>query len=153
MASGGKKPKPPELKVIEGNKGKRSIPVLPDLIELDCDPPEYLDAEGVKVWKRIIIEIGSKNLLKSLDEELLGDYCVLCSLAINFAKDLKKKGGRMKDGKLAPAVQGFRDATHHARLMAAELGLTPSARHRGILPGVAKELDQKKRDAKKYGIG
>lgn len=133
MADGGRKPKHPALKKAEGNPGGRPIPKVPAHDKLNTDPPPWLDALAVTVWERVVDAVNPA-LFARWDEDLLGGYCQHMSNAIAASKVVQKKGLTDDRGNKRPEVNIFRDSLHNARLIASELGLTPAARAKGILP-------------------
>lgn len=69
----GRNPKPTHLRLIEGNKGKRSINAnepTPDLLE-DLTAPAHLSADAAKVWGELAPKYRRAMLLTELDAEML----------------------------------------------------------------------------------
>lgn len=133
MAQAGRKPKPAELKEAEGNPGGRPIPEQPDLGAMDALAPDWLDGVGAAVWMRVAGELSALGLLKDADRDLMASYCQHVSNGMQYQRILNEEG-LMKDGKAHPAASEMRQQFYQARLIASELGITPTARARGILP-------------------
>lgn len=74
----GRPPKPTALKVIEGNRGKRSAnkqePDPKYLVELDA--PDWLSAKAKKVWEEVAPHLASAKLLTEVDVQALAMGCV-----------------------------------------------------------------------------
>ena len=133
MAASGRKPKAASVKVAEGNPGGRPIPEQPDLEGMDDLAPDWMDAVGTAVWMRVAGELSRLGLLKDADKDLMASYCQHVSNGMQYQRLLNDEG-LMKDGRVHPAASEMRQQFYQARLIAAELGITPAARARGILP-------------------
>jgi P27 family predicted phage terminase small subunit len=74
----GRKPKPNELKQLEGNPGKRPIPVdcanAPAAIP-NCPP--HIRGEARKEWRRVSVELVRLGLVARVDKAALALYCQL----------------------------------------------------------------------------
>ena len=141
--------KPTNLKILEGNPGKRRLPINEPQPPMDLpDPPEHLDAYALEEWERIAEGLNVMGILSSVDQNALAAYCSAYSRWRSAEEELAKlaeKGGRIAalvqktiSGNWIqnpligisnqPAVDMVRFAT--------EFGMTPSARARlGVDPG------------------
>lgn len=74
---GGRKPKPTALKLLEGNLGKRPLPLNePTPRTLASYPaPEWLGQTAKKVWEYLAIELAMCGLLTSIDITKFSRYC------------------------------------------------------------------------------
>lgn len=76
----GRYPKPTNLKVVEGNRGKRGMNKQepdPEYLAVDClAAPEWLDARAKVVWSEIAPELQKARLLAVIDVPLLAMCCV-----------------------------------------------------------------------------
>lgn len=75
--SRGPLPKPPALRVLEGNAGKRALDLSAGVnprIEIPT-PPKHLGAEARKEWKRITPLLVELGLISGLDRAALALYC------------------------------------------------------------------------------
>lgn len=73
----GRTAKPTELKVLEGNKGKRSLNKQepdPEYLE-DLKAPEYLSSGAAKVWDEIVPHLRRARLLTKIDVPALAMGC------------------------------------------------------------------------------
>lgn len=77
MGRRGPLPKPPALKVLEGNPGKRPLNLSDGVnprIEIPT-PPKHLGREARKEWKRITPILEELGLISGLDRVALALYC------------------------------------------------------------------------------
>jgi P27 family predicted phage terminase small subunit len=77
MGARGPKGKPPELQLLEGNRGNRPIN-LETLFRPEVgtpDAPRWLSAEARKAWKRLSVELIRYNLLSKVDRD---GFAMLC---------------------------------------------------------------------------
>lgn len=144
MATAGRKPKPPQLKLVTGNPGKRPIPdvVKPRPVAPTC--PAFLSTAAKAEWKRVTPELERLGLLTIVDMAALAGYCEswanfkIATDALNaIGKTRKSRIAYMTDkGNLVvrPELQAQRAALQEIRAFCAEFGLTPSARGRLALP-------------------
>lgn len=74
----GRPPKPTNLKVIEGNKGKRGTNKQePDPTYLnDLTPPSWLSSAAAEVWNEVAPQLRNARLLTEVDVQLLAMGCV-----------------------------------------------------------------------------
>jgi P27 family predicted phage terminase small subunit len=71
----GRKPIPPQLKLITGNPGKRRIPEGPDLSSGMPKAPKWLTGYGLDEWKRIGTKLHSLGLLNVYNSQLFASLC------------------------------------------------------------------------------
>lgn len=71
----GRKPRPVELRVIEGNPGKRKLPEPVAIPAGLPEPPDHLDAEALLEWHRVIADLGVAGLITRPDRGILAAYC------------------------------------------------------------------------------
>jgi len=135
MASPGRKPKNPQLKVIEGNPGGRPIPAMPDLREMDAEAPDWLDGIAHLVWNRYCADLVGRRMLSDIDKELLAAGCAAWSRFVQATKFINVNGLTDKEGSAYPEVKIAESSAKQARLIFNELGLTPAGRAKGILQG------------------
>jgi P27 family predicted phage terminase small subunit len=138
----GRKKKPINLVVLEGNPGKRKIPATPQPPSDMPDPPKHLDAYGLEEWDRIAHGLNVMGVLSQVDQSALAAYCMAYSRWRTAEEEMQKrvaKGG---------ALAGLVDKTAAGNIIqnclvgiankaaadmvryAAEFGMTPSARAR-----------------------
>jgi P27 family predicted phage terminase small subunit len=138
----GRKRKPPKLKLIAGNPGKRPIPGAPRPAAEVPAPYEWMSAEAKREWVRVAPQMAALGLLTVLDTDALALYCETISNYINAKMILEREGTTYKHKGLTkkhPCV-GMRDqAARDAAMFARELGLLPTARQR---LGVEDDVDE-----------
>ena len=139
----GTKPKPTQLKLIEGNRGKRplnrkeakTIPSLPT-------PPPHLTADALEEWNRVAHWLHQIGLLSEADRAALaadaqsyGRWVQAERAIAKMAEKDQLTGGLMIKTSNGNAIQNPLVGTANkaaADMMryAAEFGMTPSARSR-----------------------
>lgn len=149
MGARGFPAKPPELKLLEGNREGRPIDLTAMFRpEVGAPPlPRDMSREGKKAWKRLVPELVRYNLLSKVDADALEDLCETIGLlkvlrrSINSTQELLLAEG--KDPALAieaatpngmrvqsPAYQAMNREREKLRTWLAEFGLTPAQRAR-----------------------
>ena len=131
----GTKQKPSNLKLIQGDPGKRGVN------ENEPKPqgkipsiPEWVAGYAREVWKRLAEGLYQMGILTYVDRDMFAMYCTLVSAFRDAVRS-----GDVKEQRLIAA---------QARIMAAEFGLTPSARamlHSPQPDETGKDADRKKR--------
>src|SRR5436190_22712494 len=140
----GRKPKPTQLKLLQGNPGCRPIreevqPTVPPDVPA---PPAYLTGDARELWELRALELHTLGLLTTIDEE---PFAILCqaygrwrdaerALARLAAVDTQTSGlmirttggNAIQNPLVGTANKAMRDFIRYA----AEFGLTPSARAR-----------------------
>lgn len=111
----GRKPKPTNLKVLQGNAGKRKISKnepKPRRVVPRCPP--HLDAIAQKEWKRFSRVLDRLGLLTEIDGSAFAAYCDLYSRWVKINRDIEREEKRLE--------------TEKARLLATlDFGLDPDA--------------------------
>lgn len=155
----GRKPKPTNLKILEGNPGQRRLnknEPQPKSKRPRC--PAWLSDEAKKEWRRIAPELYRLGMLTIFDEAEVIAYCVYRGDFEHFEKRAQStgrtystRGGKGK-GKGKPKSKGkYRQQTPEVSMrnkafenmhkICTEFGFTPSARGRMSIPGVAEPDD------------
>lgn len=149
----GRKPKPPELSVVEGNPGKRSKPAATGRDGPRTQvpsPPSHLNKAAKSEWRRIAKKLHELGMLTTLDRGLLAAYCDSWAMFVEARKhieltgytDVTDNGNLIQSPWVGIANRAKTDYTRYA----AQLGLDPTARTRlGITEG-----GKKKDPAAKY---
>ena len=140
MGARGPAAKPTNLKIIQGNPGKRQLnhDVKLDTSKEVLTPPAHLDRKAKAEWKRLAPVVLKAGLLTEGDIAAFGAYCAAFSHWYHAEKDLQAKisenGGSMTfetDKGYQQQIPEVSIATN-ARLnmikIAREFGLTPSSR-------------------------
>ena len=111
----------PNLKVIEGGTAPGCCPVA----------PSWLTPQAKAEWKRSAPQLHARKLLTPDTLATLESYCIAIGL-VRECEDIMSREGRMVEGedgqKPHPAFKMQGAAMREARLLAAELGLTPHRR-------------------------
>jgi len=137
----GNKAKPTNLRVLEGNPGKRPLPKnepKPRNSLLIC--PKYLQSDAIAYaeWNRIVPELYKLGLLTVADQTVMELYCSQYSIYRQALETLNADGmitNNIRQGdKANPAVSIAREAAKIIKSVAVEFGLTPSSRSRISLP-------------------
>lgn len=111
----------PNLKLIEGGAAPGRCPVA----------PSWLTPQAKAEWKRAAPQLHARRLLTPDTLATLESYCIAIGL-VRECEDIMTREGRMVEGEdgakphAAFKMQGA--AMREARLLAAELGLTPHRR-------------------------
>jgi P27 family predicted phage terminase small subunit len=155
----GRKPKSVFVRVLEGNRGHRPIPAVPqlDISPEVPEPPDYLGGYARDEWLRLAPGLHRTGCLTVLDLSIFAVYCTTVGrwmqcehlLAEMAASDPKTEGLTVSTGAgsltqhpiYRIAVQSARDMLRYA----GELGLTPTARTR-VAGGIAAALAPSKFD-------
>jgi len=139
MGKRGPRPIPLAIKKMHGSQ--RGYYKVPDPIgdsQLSACP-DWLSAKAKEKWFEVIQKLRriSENLLSSIDDQMLGRYCVIWELwdkARRFIEkngevmDVRDKQGRTKNIKLVPQARLSLRYTEELRRIESEFGMTPSAR-------------------------
>jgi P27 family predicted phage terminase small subunit len=142
----GPPPKPTKLKKLEGTYRKdRDVGR-----ELEPPPgvpvrPKWLDREACAEWDRVVPQLVELKVLTGLDGAALERYCVAHSNWVKAQRDVQKNGAVLKSqfGPMKnPNVKIAQDERAAARLLAGELGLSPSARSRVKVPEKTPDVDE-----------
>lgn len=135
----GRKPKPLEQKVAEGNPGKRPLPEpmlvagRPALNELS-EPPEHLPPEAKEFWRDSICRLVEVGIIDRVDvpvlEQLATQYARIRQAQRVLAEDGHFTRGSVGQIREHPALKIERDATTMFLKIAEHYALTPIARTR-----------------------
>jgi len=113
-------------------KGRKSAPVEAERPTKRCPaPPSWLPPHAKKEWKRAAKELHGRKLLSDDTLATLESYCVAVG-QVRECEEVMTTEGRIiaseKGPKPHPAFRMQGAAMREARLLAAELGLTPHRR-------------------------
>lgn len=134
----GRKPRPLELRVIEGNPGKRPLPAPVAVPPGLPDPPPHLDDAAVAEWIRIVADLGVAGLITRPDRAALAAYCCAYSRWIFAEQKITTFGHivRHPSGKLmqTPWLAISNQAMLLMHKFLTEFGMTPVSRARVAAP-------------------
>ena len=129
----GRKPKPTQLKVLEGNPGKRPIPKKKRHVPDGLRVPSDLSPEAKKYWKQIV-KNAPLGLLRACDTHALKRYVIALCIYKKAVDDLEKSNSiiRSKNGTPIhnPHLGILNRQTDILLRLESEFGFTPSARAR-----------------------
>lgn len=136
MAKRGRKPKPTNLKLIQGNPGKRKVEETaepaPEPIPLHMPPPDYLDEAAAAEWKRLAPELQRWGLLTRLDVAAFVVYCEAWARLRQAKAKLDEEGHISVSPKGYPQQSAWLSIYNRAaktiKDFGSEFGLTPVAR-------------------------
>lgn len=137
---GGRPPKPPILKILEGNKGKRKIRLGPKYDKGFGSCPKRLTGDARKLWRSLAPDLESKGLSAKVFRPALEGLCVNYARAIKADEILANEGFCFefektdKEGnpigsymQQRPEVAISQKSWHIVKLFCVEFGLTPSS--------------------------
>lgn len=131
----GRKPKPTEIKKLEGNPGKRILNKKEPKTESAIPKcPNHLTGVARTEWKRITSELHALKLIAHIDRAALAAYCSAWGDYVKAENKLKKegevlisdKGGMYQNPWLAIKKRSMDQLVKFG----AEFGMTPSSRSR-----------------------
>lgn len=131
----GRKPKPTEMKKLEGNPGKRALnnkEPKPEKAIPDC--PQHLKGPARTEWSRITKELFTLGVLSRVDRASLVAYCQAWADYVNACKRVEKEGAVIISDKGGmyqnPWVSIKNSSMDRMVRISSEFGMTPSSRSR-----------------------
>lgn len=86
----GRRPKHPHLRAIEGNRGKRKIPIVP-MPESSRPPcPAFIQKEARRAWRYICHQLDNMGILGSSDQAIMVAYCIQWEIAVLATRQLQQ---------------------------------------------------------------
>lgn len=145
MAKPGRRPKPTQLKLLEGNAGKRPLNQQEPVFEVrELRPPNgVLSKYGRNLWKQLEPILREAGILTEGDAAAFLMLCQHYGYAVEAGKAaIDRETGMMaftvesaRSGpKKNPLMQVFKENSQMFRMYAEQFGLTPSARSRLNIP-------------------
>ncbi len=139
----GRKPKPTNLKLVQGNPGKRPMneneakPEILDPDEIKC--PEYLDEVAAKKFMERAPILARLGLLTEIDVELLAMWCSSYSTMVDAENNILEYGRVVKSPNTKFPIQSpylaiLNKAHEKMQKLGAELGQNAPARSRITVP-------------------
>jgi len=104
-----------------------------DALSGDMPAPDWMSDDAKAEWGRVIAILVDRRILTEADLASLENYCVSIGTIREAERDIREHGLVIRTEKGArknPAIAIQSDAMTRARLLAAELGLTPVSRSR-----------------------
>lgn len=145
----GRKPKPTETKIIEGNPGKRALNNQePKPKVIIPDAPTHLQGDALDEYKRVSAELSTLKIITNLDRAALVSYCQAWGDYVKACKKIKTEGEVITSDKgnlyQNPWVGIKTGAMDRMLRISAEFGMTPSSRSRLKVESDDKDDEMKK---------
>ena len=137
MGRRGPPPKPTALKKLSGSwraNVDNNEPVAPEGIPV---PPDFLNDEAVRYWKRLVPMLQDMELLTLADGDMLALYCQSLARLAECERVINEEGptyktytatGELSMIKLRPEARLSKELTATVNRLGKEFGLSPSAR-------------------------
>lgn len=132
----GRKPHPPNLKVINGNPGKREIPEAPDIAPAIPQKPAHLNGLAAEIWDQITPDLLVAHLTNPLCGAILALHCDAIAEYVT-AKQKIERPAEEGGGYLVKTPNGYEVQSPWVAIMnkafervmktGVEFGMTPSA--------------------------
>ena len=128
----GRKPKPPELRVFEGNREHRIILNTPKSTPQLPYAPRWLSPIAKQEWRRISRELYALGLLTTIDRAALEAYCQCYARWREAEEKLKIETFETDTGYVGqnPYINIAIKYAKEMRAFLVEFGMTPSSRVR-----------------------
>jgi P27 family predicted phage terminase small subunit len=134
MAKPGPAPTPSHLRIVRGDRKDRINTNEPKPKKAKPKCPSWLSKEAKAVWRRTSAQLDAMGLLFEADQDILAAYSVAVVTYQQATKLVEEQGvlveGRRDGWVTNPAVRVQRDQATLIRMLASEMGLTPSSRTR-----------------------
>lgn len=98
--------------------------------------PRWMSKHAKAEWKRVIPLMIERRILTDADLGSVESYCIATGQVAEMEDLIRREGAVVatdRGPKKHPALQVQKDAMTQARLLAAELGLTPVSRSRAAM--------------------
>ena len=140
MNNAGRKPKPTNFKIIEGETHKERInqnEPRPDLPSLQF--PDWLTDDAKKLWIKYAPILKNLEVFKQTDEFAFACLCQEMGRYVELQKEINKKKSyttsNIRNGdKPIPEMAMARECLKHIKSLMLEFGLTPSSRGKISIP-------------------
>ena len=131
----GAKPKPAEIKLLEGNPGNRPIdPNRPQPARGLPPCPTHLKGEARREWRRLGSRLERVGLVTEVDTAAFSAYCTAWARHVEAEKMLATEGAIVKAPSGYPIPNPWLAVTNKAmdqmKAFLVEFGMTPSSRNR-----------------------
>jgi len=126
------KPKPTNLKILEGNPGKRPLNLAEPQPELGAKCPDWLSARGQTEWQRLAPVLENCGLLTLADQNTLAAYCEAFGNYVQATNEVQELCSLVEHGshgtKVAAIVNAQRIYADQMLKWGSKLGLSASDR-------------------------
>jgi len=142
----GRKPKPTNLRLLQGNPGKRPLNKKEPKPKPRTPPcPRHLMPRAKKEWRRVCKELQALGIITAIDRSVLAMYCQYWARWCDAEERVRHdgevirttNGNRIQNPELGVANR----AAELCHKFAAEFGMTPSSRTRVSTEWAAPPLD------------
>lgn len=124
----GRKQKPIDLKLVEGNRGHRQINRRsPQPKKGHRAPPASLSSTGKKKFAVLVADLTSTGLLTVIDIDALSLYCDAYVRYWELQKEMARERAVI-DGKKNPKLTAMKEAFNQMRSIGSEFGWSPATR-------------------------
>lgn len=135
MATRGRKPKPPEIKILTQSRADRINTNTPAAVAIRPECPDHLCDVAKEEWDRIVPILETFGVLSRTDGTALAIYCATYARWVNATIELSRPGAMTSCSetgveKVSPFVQIASQAEQQMARMLVEFGCTPSSRSR-----------------------
>ena len=130
-------PRRAKLKLLNGvspgrDSGGRLVKPTPNFERVAPEAPDWLDAEALAEWERIVPALDVLGVLKEADHGMVSAYCETWSRFVTAVRQYRLEGTTIVNpdtGNLRrhPAVGVAETAAAQLRTLGNELGLSPTA--------------------------
>lgn len=155
----GRKPAPPELKVLKGeSRPSRLRPDHAPRVQGAPEPPDWLAAEEREEFEAYVQKLDQLGVLSATDDGVIAMAAMRRVEIRELSKDIAENGhtipGTDKNGnpivRANPAVGQRNAAMKHLQSLEAAMGLTPSDRGR-VSSSKAQDADNPYANLKRHG--
>jgi len=142
----GPPPKPPELRLLHGDRSHRPPPRAP-IVKPTAGAmrPDFLKGAALEEWDRLYPELERLGLVTVVDRADLVSYCLAWQALVQAEEVLEREGYLAAGGQGTtvqnPAFIVQTKAMEKIRQLSAEFGFSPAARARVHAPGSGDEKD------------
>lgn len=131
----GRKPRPVELRLVDGNPGKRPVPEVPPPVSGRPKAPAFLKGEARKEWNRCIGLMQEMGTLGKETRAALAVYCKAWQRMLDAEAHVAQHGELVSAPRTGvpmhnPYLAIANQAAATVVRLAAEFGFTPSSRAR-----------------------
>lgn len=122
----GRKPKPVAIRVLEGNPGKRALPIVPQPAPGRPETPDWLTQDALDMWNNHVGDLALLGIVTKLDGPA---FSVLCTWVAAFKRAVADYEASTGSDRQA-AFRRMRDSARELHRWCSEFGLTPVSRTR-----------------------
>ena len=132
MGARGPSPKPTNLKILEGNPGKRPLNLAEPQPEPGALCPDWLSNRAQQEWKRLAPILERCGILTAADQNTLAAYCDALANYVRATRIIEGLESLTETGphgtKMAPIINAQRNYADLMIKCGTKLGLSPGDR-------------------------